>query len=69
MNGRVDEAGFLYSRAIAIGEKTWPADDPFLIMVLTEYADLLLEQNRTEEAQAIEARIPPGSRTTAATVH
>ena len=62
---RFDEADSLYARALAIWEKTLAADDPYLIMILTEYADLLREQNRTEEAQALEARIPPGSPTSA----
>jgi serine/threonine protein kinase/Tfp pilus assembly protein PilF len=62
---RLDQADSLYRRAIAIWEKTLTADDPLMLMILTEYADLLREQNRTEEAQALEARIPPGSRTSA----
>ena len=62
-SGRLDEADALYDRAIAIWEKTLPPDDPFLLVVLNEYVDLLRERNRDDEAKAVEARIPLESRT------
>lgn len=57
-SNRLDEADSLYGRAMAILEKTRAADDPYLVMILTEYADLFRGQNRVEEAQVLEARIP-----------
>jgi len=62
---RLDEADTFYRRAVALLEQTGPSNDPMLIATLNEYADLLREQQRTEEAKTIEARIPPGSRTSA----
>lgn len=60
--GRADEAGPLYARAIATWERTMAPDDPFLLMALTDYAELMREQGRAEEAAAIEARIPAEAR-------
>ena len=39
-------------------EKTLAADDPMMLMILTDYAELLHRLNRDDEARALEARIP-----------
>jgi tetratricopeptide (TPR) repeat protein len=59
---RADEAVPLYAHAIATWERTMAADEPILLMALTDYAELLREQGRAEEAAAIEARIPAEAR-------
>jgi serine/threonine protein kinase/Tfp pilus assembly protein PilF len=62
---RLDEADPLYGRALAIWEKTLLPDDPLMLMILTDYAELLRRLEREDEALALEARIPEEARTSA----
>ena len=62
---RLDEAEPLYVRALAVWEKTLAADDYMMIMLLTDYAELLRRLEREDEALALEARIPEEARASA----
>lgn len=62
---RFDEAEPFYGHALTLWEKTLTADDPLMLMILTDFADLLRELSREDEARVLEARIPPESRTSA----
>jgi tetratricopeptide (TPR) repeat protein len=55
--GRYDEAEPLYKRAIAIREKALGYKHPDLLMVLTNYADLLRKMSRGDEAARLDARV------------
>jgi len=55
--GMYVEAESLYKRAIAIIEKALGYKHPDLLMVLTNYADLLRKMNRGDEAARLEARV------------
>src|SRR4051794_37069204 len=63
--GRHAEAEPLYERAIAILEKSLPADHPTLATVRENYAVLLDELGRAAEAAGLRAKAgppPPGAR-------
>ncbi len=66
---RLAEAVPFYSRAVAILEDKVPADDAYLIMILADYAKLLRELDRDEEARALEERVPPEIVSAASSVH
>ncbi len=66
---RLGEAVPFYSRAVAILEDKVPADDDYLIMILAEYAKLLRELGRDEEARVLEERVPPEIVSAASSVH
>ena len=54
--GRYAEAEPLYQRALAILEKSLPPDHPNLATVRENYAGLLDELGRADEAAALRAR-------------
>jgi len=58
---RLDEAEPFYARAVANLENNMPADDAYLVTIMYEYAQLLFELDREEEARALEERIPAGA--------
>jgi serine/threonine protein kinase/Tfp pilus assembly protein PilF len=62
---RLEEAEPLYARALAVWETTLTAEDPMMLMILTDYAELLRKLNREDEAEALEARIPAELRASA----
>jgi serine/threonine protein kinase/Tfp pilus assembly protein PilF len=62
---RIEEAEPLYARALAVWETTLTAEDPMMLMILTDYAELLRKLNREDEAEALEARIPAELRASA----
>jgi len=55
--GRHDEAERLYRRALAILEPILPPDHPGLVATQTDYAHLLRDLGRSQEASELEARI------------
>ena len=54
--GKYAEAEALYQRALAILEKSLGPEHPDVAQVLENYADLLRETGRGEEASSMEAR-------------
>jgi serine/threonine protein kinase/Tfp pilus assembly protein PilF len=66
---RLGEAVPFYVRAVAILENKVSADDAYLITILAEYAKLLRELDRDDEARALEGRLPPEVVSAASTIH
>jgi len=56
VKGKYVEAGSLFQGALAIAEKAWGPEHPYVAVSLGNYAKLLREMNREDEAANMEAR-------------